>query len=130
MSNQSITVQSINERYSTLAESECCLSCGGAVNFGEISPGDICVDLGSGRGNDVIRMAELSGEKGFAYGIDVSKGMIAKAKRNAEKLRVSNVDFLYSELEEIKLEENTANLVISNCTLNHASNKEKVWSER
>lgn len=122
-------IKEINLRYSGLAESECCLSCGGAINYAEPKAGEVCVDLGSGRGTDVLRMAELVGEKGFVYGIDVSDGMLDKARRNAEKFGVSNVSFVRSELEKIEIPDNVADLVISNCTLNHASNKQAVWNE-
>ncbi|MDP3148814.1 MAG: methyltransferase domain-containing protein [Ignavibacteria bacterium] len=119
----------INERYSKLAEDTCCLSCGGAINHSNPLPGEVCVDLGCGRGNDVIRMAQEVGEHGLAYGLDISDGMIEKAKKNAAKLDVSNVQFIKSELESLKLPSNITNLVISNCTINHASDKKAVWNE-
>jgi arsenite methyltransferase len=119
----------INERYSKLAEDTCCLSCGGAINFSDPKPGEVCVDLGCGRGNDVIRMAQAAGDKGLAYGLDISDGMIEKANRNAEKLEISNVKFIKSELESIQLPSNIADLVISNCTINHAMDKKAVWNE-
>ncbi len=119
----------INKRYSELAESACCLSCGGAINYSKPQAGEICVDLGSGRGTDVFRMAEEVGEKGFAYGIDISEGMIDKANRTKEKLGIENVAFIRSELEKINLPDSTAHLVISNCTINHASDKKAVWQE-
>jgi arsenite methyltransferase len=119
----------INKRYSELAETTCCLSCGGAINYSGASKGEICVDLGSGRGTDVLRLAEEVGEGGFAYGIDISDGMIQKAKSTAEKMGVKNVEFIQSALEQIKLGDDTANLVISNCTINHASDKQSVWNE-
>jgi ubiquinone/menaquinone biosynthesis C-methylase UbiE len=78
----------INNRYSELAESTCCLSCGGAINHAEAVAGEVCVDLGSGRGTDVIRLAESVGNDGFVYGIDISDGMIQKAKSTAAKLGV------------------------------------------
>lgn len=121
--------EEINKRYSELAESSCCLSCGGAMNHSEAADGEICVDLGSGRGSDVIRLAEIVGEKGFVYGIDISDGMIAKAKSTAERLGITNVDFIQSSLEKIKLNDNIADLVISNCTINHAEDKQAVWDE-
>jgi len=89
----------------------------------------VCVDLGSGRGTDVLRLAETVGEEGFAYGVDVSDGMLKKAEKNAAKLGIKNVKFIKSELEDIKIASETANLVISNCTINHAQDKLKVWSE-
>ena len=120
---------SINLRYSHLAKTECCLSCGGALNFSRVQPGEICVDLGSGRGTDVLRMAEQAGENGFAYGIDISDGMLAAARENAGKFGVSNVKFIQSELEKLELPDQTADLVVSNCTINHAADKAAVWSE-
>jgi ubiquinone/menaquinone biosynthesis C-methylase UbiE len=119
----------INLRYSALSETSCCLSCGGAINFAKAQPGEVCVDLGSGKGNDVIKMAEQVGEKGFVYGIDISEGMIAKSKANLAKFEVTNAEILQAELENLPLEENKVDLIISNCTINHASNKPAVWSE-
>jgi arsenite methyltransferase len=119
----------INKRYSELAESSCCLSCGGAINYSEVRQGEVCVDLGSGRGSDVLRLAEDVGSDGFVYGIDISDGMIQKAKSTAVRLGVSNVDFIQSPLENISLGNSIADLVISNCTINHASDKQKVWNE-
>lgn len=119
----------INKRYSSLADSACCLSCGGAINYSEVSEGEICVDLGSGRGTDVLRLAETAGENGFVYGIDISEGMLNKARKTAEQLGISNVMFICSPLEKIKLEDNLADLVISNCTINHSSDKQAVWNE-
>jgi arsenite methyltransferase len=123
------TYTEINKRYSELAESSCCLSCGGAINYSQAQPGEVCVDLGSGRGTDVLRLAENVGEGGFVYGIDISDGMIEKASATAKRLGVDNVDFIQSPLEKIRLNENIADLVISNCTINHASDKQSAWNE-
>ncbi len=119
----------IENRYTSLAESTCCLSCGGAINYADVKQGEICVDLGSGRGNDVLRMAEEAGQNGFAYGIDISDGMLEKARKIAEKFEVQNVRFIKSELESLQLPDNTADVVISNCTINHARDKQAVWNE-
>jgi len=119
----------INKRYSNLAESACCLSCGGAINFSGAKSGDVCVDLGSGRGTDVIRLSETVGNDGFVYGIDISDGMIRKAISTASSLGILNVEFIQSPLEKIKLDDNIADLIISNCTINHAGDKQAVWDE-
>jgi ubiquinone/menaquinone biosynthesis C-methylase UbiE len=119
----------INKRYSDLAEASCCLSCGGALNYSEARLNEVCVDLGSGRGTDVIRLAEEVGKDGFVYGIDISDGMIEKARNTASRMGITNVDFIQSPLEKIRLGDNIADLVISNCTLNHASDKQAVWKE-
>jgi arsenite methyltransferase len=119
----------INNRYNNLAESTCCLSCGGAVNHSEAKPNEVCVDLGSGRGSDVIRLAETVGSGGYVYGIDISEGMIKKSIDTSRRLGITNVDFIHSSLEKINLNSNRADLVISNCTINHSSDKQAVWNE-
>jgi arsenite methyltransferase len=124
-----MTYQEINIRYSELAEKSCCLSCGGALNHSNAVIGEICVDLGSGRGTDVIRLAETVGKGGFVYGIDISEGMIRKAVSTAEQLGVNNVKFIRSSLEKIPLPSYSADLIISNCTINHSSDKQSVWNE-
>lgn len=121
--------EAINERYTQLSETSCCLSCGGAINNAKPQQGEICVDLGSGRGNDVIRLAEEVGESGYVYGIDISEGMIAKAKANMAKFEVENAEILQAELEKLPLDNDSVNLVISNCTINHAADKQQVWNE-
>jgi arsenite methyltransferase len=127
--NTKMEIKEIDKRYSGLAESDCCLSCGGAINYAIPLPGEVCVDLGSGRGTDVLRMAERVGETGFVYGIDISEGMLEKARRTADKLGAKNVLFVRSELEKLEMDDKTADLVISNCTLNHAADKQVVWDE-
>ena len=124
-----LKVASINERYTNLSETTCCLSCGGAINHAGVQPGEVCLDLGSGRGNDVIRMAEEAGENGFAYGIDLSDGMVKKARTNLDKFGVTNAEIIQSEMESLPLNDNSVDVTISNCTINHSSNKEAVWSE-
>jgi arsenite methyltransferase len=119
--------QAISVRYSALADSSCCLSCGGAATYAEPQEGEVCVDLGSGRGTDALRMADQVGTRGMVYGIDLSEGMLEKARRTAERLGVANARFLRAELEELPLEDGVADLVISNCTINHADDKLKVW---
>ena len=119
----------IDARYSALAEESCCLSCGGAARYSRPAPGEVCVDLGSGRGTDALRLAEAVGEKGRVYGIDLSEGMLEKARRTAERLGARNVQFLRGELEALPLPDGGVDLVTSNCTINHAADKPKVWDE-
>lgn len=116
-------------RYSALANDSCCLSCGGAVDKSEAKLNEVCIDLGSGRGTDVLRLAEEVGEDGFVFGIDVTEEMIRKATATASKMGVENVRFILADLEQIPLDNEIAHLVISNCTLNHVRNKTKVWAE-
>lgn len=124
-----MSIVEINKRYSVLAQDSCCLSCGGAINYSKTKTGETCMDLGSGRGTDVLRMAEEVGEMGMVYGIDISDGMIDKARQNAAKFEVKNVSFIKCELSEIPLPSGIVDLIISNCTINHASDKLAVWQE-
>lgn len=123
-----IRLKSINERYSSLSKTACCLSCGGALGRADVKKGEVCVDLGSGRGSDVVRLADMAGESGFAYGVDISEGMIEKAEELIKKFDIKNAAIIRSELENIRLDDDIADVVISNCTINHAADKDKVWS--
>jgi arsenite methyltransferase len=124
-----MSILEINKRYSELASTDCCLSCGGAINHAEAKLNEVCIDLGSGRGTDAIRLAETVGSNGTVYGIDISDGMIEKAIKTAERMNVPNVRFIKSSLEHIPLETGIADLIISNCTINHAADKQMVWNE-
>ncbi|MGK5094667.1 methyltransferase domain-containing protein [Deltaproteobacteria bacterium TL4] len=124
-----ISLEEINRRYSDLAEGQCCLSCGDTLDSSKPQKGEVCVDLGSGRGHDLLKMAIIVGEEGFCYGIDVSEGMLKKSRENAEKLDVHNVEFVQTELRHLPLADEKADLVVSNCTINHATDKKAVWRE-
>ena len=119
--NNSEVIEAINVRYSALAGDTCCLSCGGAAAHGKPMTGEICLDLGSGRGTDVLRMAEAVGPSGRAYGVDASDGMLEKARQTAERLGVTNVQFFKGDLGNLPLPSESVDLVISNCTINHAA---------
>lgn len=121
--------EAVRNRYTQLAGETCCLSCGGALEKSGAAPGETGIDLGSGRGTDVIRIAEIVGQEGFVYGIDTTPEMIKKGRSAAIKLGIDNVEFIQSGLERIPLEEGIADVVISNCVINHVSRKDLVWKE-
>lgn len=121
--------QAIDERYSSLAEQACCLSCGGAAGRIDAKPGEVCVDLGSGRGTDALALAEKVSPEGHVYGVDVAAGMVQKARRTAEKMGVRNITFVQCTLEHLDVPAAVADWVTSNCTINHASDKAAVWRE-
>ena len=121
--------EAIKNRYTRLADETCCLSCGGALGKSNVSQGEICIDMGSGRGTDVIRLAGMTIPGGFVYGIDSTPGMIKKSRSAAAKLGIDNVRFLLADLEKVPLDDGIADLVISNCVINHAGDKDKVWIE-
>ena len=122
-------IEAIQNRYGELAEGDCCLSCGSAATTCEPKAGEVCVDLGSGRGTDVLRLAEAVGPTGHAYGIDTTDAMLDKARRTAEKMGVENATFLRSTFDRVPLPDATVDWVVSNCALNHAPDKPAVWRE-
>ncbi|HUI70119.1 MAG TPA: methyltransferase domain-containing protein [Spirochaetia bacterium] len=119
----------VRSRYDSLSQESCCLSCGSAISYGEARPGEVCVDLGSGQGRDALRLADQVGDRGHVYGIDTSEGMLKKASAAADRLGVRNVSFLQADLQALPLESASVDLVISNCTINHAADKQAVWNE-
>jgi ubiquinone/menaquinone biosynthesis C-methylase UbiE len=112
-----------------VAEADLGLGCGLPTEHGNIKPGDIVVDLGSGAGNDVFVARSMVGESGRVIGIDMTPEMIAQANINKDKLGFENVEFHHSEIENLPLERNSADVVISNCVLNLVPDKYRAFSE-
>jgi arsenite methyltransferase len=110
-------------------EADLGLGCGIPTEFAQIKKGDVVVDLGSGAGNDVFIARTLVGEDGKVIGIDFTESMIEKANTNKNKLGYKNIEFKLGEIENIPLEENSVDVVLSNCVLNLVPNKNKSFSE-
>lgn len=105
------------------------LGCGNPVALSSIKEGNIVLDLGSGAGFDAFLAAKKVGKTGKVIGIDFSEDMIKKARANAIKHNYKNVDFKLEDIENLPLEDNSVDIIISNCVINLAPNKEKVFSE-
>ena len=105
------------------------LGCGLPTQFALINRGDTVIDLGSGAGNDCFVARHETGAEGKVIGIDFTDSMIEKARENAEKLSLNNVEFRKGDIDNMPVSNNTADVVISNCVLNLVPNKEKVISE-
>jgi len=105
------------------------LGCGLPTEFANIKEGDTVIDLGSGAGNDAFIARRQTGEKGKVIGIDFTEAMIARARENAEKLGLNNVEFRQGDIEDMPVVSNAANVIVSNCVLNLVPNKHKVFSE-
>lgn len=105
------------------------LGCGLPTQFAKISEGDTVIDLGSGAGNDCFVARHETGAEGKVLGIDFAEEMIAKARKNAEKLGYNNVEFRYGDIEDMPISDDLADVIVSNCVLNLVPNKEKVFSE-
>jgi len=105
------------------------LGCGNPTALGKIKEGNIVLDLGSGAGFDVFLAAKKVGETGKVIGIDMTEKMIEKAKANAKKYDYKNVEFIFGDIEKLPLKDYSVDVVISNCVINLAPNKDKVFSE-
>jgi len=105
------------------------LGCGIPTEFANIRKGDTVVDLGSGAGNDCFVARALTGSTGKIIGIDMTEPMLAKARSNVKKLGYTNVEFRFGDIEEMPVDSNTTDVVISNCVLNLVPDKAKAFSE-
>ncbi|NVO21473.1 MAG: arsenite methyltransferase [Bacteroidetes bacterium] len=110
-------------------EADLGLGCGLPTEFALIKEGDAVVDLGSGAGNDCFVARSIAGESGKVIGIDFTEIMIEKARANAEKLGLKNVQFRFGDIENIPMASGTTDVVISNCVLNLVPDKNKAFSE-
>jgi len=105
------------------------LSCGNPTATAKLRPGEVVVDLGSGGGLDVFLAAKKVGPTGKAIGIDMTPAMIERARANAVKQGVTNVEFHLSTIETLPLPSRSVDCVISNCVINLASDKNAVFRE-
>lgn len=105
------------------------LGCGLPTEFAKIKEGDVVIDLGSGAGNDAFIARRFTGAAGKVVGIDFTEAMINKARANAEKLQLHNVEFRLGDIDDMPVTSNYANVIVSNCVLNLVPNKYKVISE-
>jgi arsenite methyltransferase len=112
-----------------VAEADLGLGCGLPTEFADIKEGDTVVDLGSGAGNDVFVARAIVGDKGKVIGIDMTEEMIAKAALNNAKLGFENVDFKLGDIENMPIDSNIADVVVSNCVLNLVPDKVKAFAE-
>src|SRR5438045_1517178 len=105
------------------------LGCGNPTALAELKPGEKVLDLGSGGGIDVLLSARRVGPAGFAYGLDMTDEMLELAERNRKESGVENVRFLKGVIEDIPLEANAVDVVISNCVINLSADKGQVLRE-
>jgi len=110
-------------------EADLGLGCGLPTQFAQIKMGDTVVDLGSGAGNDCFVARNETGPNGKVIGIDFTPEMIQKARENADKLELNNVEFRQGDIENMPLTSSVADVVVSNCVLNLVPNKAAVFAE-
>lgn len=105
------------------------LGCGIPTEVAAIASGDVVVDLGSGAGNDAFVARALVGNEGKVIGIDMTEPMIEKARKNAQTLGFTNVEFRLGDIEQMPVESSSVDVVISNCVLNLVPDKKKAFAE-
>src|SRR5258708_31737915 len=105
------------------------LGCGDPVTIAALQSGETVLDLGSGGGMDCFLAARRVGIMGKVIGVDMTPDMLAKAKANKERLGVRNVEFRQGQIEALPVEDNSVNVVMSNCVINLSPDKRAVFSE-
>lgn len=105
------------------------LGCGNPVALASLREGEIVLDLGAGAGFDCFLAAKRVGDKGKVIGIDMTKEMVEKANENARKGQYDNVEFRLGEIENLPLEAESVDVIISNCVINLSPDKRKVFQE-
>ncbi len=105
------------------------LGCGNPVALASLREGETVLDLGSGAGFDCFLAADRVGKTGRVIGVDMTPEMIEKARENATKGDYQNVEFRFGEIENLPAADNSVDAVISNCVINLAPDKSKVFKE-
>jgi arsenite methyltransferase len=115
----------------TLPDGESAVSygCGDPITLASLQPGQTVLDLGSGAGLDCFFAAKKVGETGHVIGVDMTPEMIERARSSAKRLAIQNVEFRQGYLEDLPVDSNTVDVIISNCVINLSPDKSKVFGE-
>jgi SAM-dependent methyltransferase len=105
------------------------VGCGNPTAIDTLRPGEVVVDLGSGAGMDAFLAAKQVGPTGHVIGVDMTDAMLAKARENARKVGCTNVEFRKGTIEDLPLESESVDAIISNCVINLSPEKHKVYRE-
>lgn len=105
------------------------IGCGNPIGLASIKKGETILDLGSGAGFDCFLASRETGETGKVIGVDITPEMVAQAKKNAEKGNYRNVEFKVGEIENLPIESDSIDLIISNCVINLSNQKNQVFKE-
>jgi len=105
------------------------LGCGNPLALASVKSGETVLDLGSGAGFDCFLAAHRVGEKGRVIGIDMTPEMIERARENARQGNYPNIEFRLGEIENLPVADSSVDVIISNCVINLAPDKGRVFSE-
>jgi len=112
-----------------VADADLGLGCGLPTRHAGIREGDVVLDLGSGAGIDAFVARQSVGETGRVIGVDMTEAMVARARSNAARLGFGNVEFRLGDIEQLPVEDDEVDVVISNCVLNLVPDKAKAFAE-
>lgn len=118
-----------DEEIAMAAEANLGLGCGNPVALSNIQEGDVVLDLGSGAGFDAFLAAKKVGESGKVIGVDFTEDMIKRSRELADKYGFKNVEFRLGDIEDLPFENESVDVIISNCVINLAPDKLKVFKE-
>lgn len=118
-----------DEEIATASESNMGLGCGNPVALSKISEGDVVLDLGSGAGFDAFLAVKKVGDTGKVIGVDMTEEMVEKARNLANTYGFKNVEFRFGDIEQLPVEDESIDIIISNCVINLAPDKSKVFKE-
>jgi arsenite methyltransferase len=105
------------------------LGCGNPVAIASLRSGETVLDLGSGAGFDAFLAAKKVGVNGNVIGVDMTPAMVERARANADKGGYTNVEFRLGEIENLPVDDNSVDVIISNCVINLAPDKRRVFEE-
>lgn len=104
------------------------LGCGNPIENANLKEGEVLLDLGCGKGMDVFKACKIVGDSGLAIGVDRLPEMVEKAEYIAKKKNFLNTKFVVSDIDNLNIEDNSVDCVISNCVINLCEDKKKVYS--
>ncbi len=105
------------------------LGCGNPVAIASLKEGETVLDLGAGAGFDAFLAAAKVGRSGRVIGVDMTPEMIKRARENVKKGNYTNVEFRLGEIENLPVEDNSIDVIISNCVINLSPDKQSVFKE-
>lgn len=105
------------------------LGCGNPTALAELKEGEVVLDLGSGGGIDVFLASNRVGSSGRVIGLDMTDEMVKRAHKTAEEGGYTNVEFHLGEIEDMPLEDEMVDVIISNCVINLTTDKLKAFQE-
>lgn len=142
--------RAVRDRYGQAAEGTCCggesccetgttaeelfldipsLGCGTPVEAANLQPGEVVLDLGSGRGLDAFRAAQRVESGGRVVGVDMTPEMVWRAREDARRLGFAQVEFRLGEIEALPVADAGVDVVISNCVINLVPDKDRAFAE-